>query len=231
MDCCINWKDVGNNLDFFIIQVYNKNKYKFLKKRIKGMSQKQLDLKNEYEKNQLLLKDYDSKDLESYPGWTFLLPNVIEFYGICPYLNVDEPDFKNRRMKWLKDTCDKGKIYYETTTLIFSKDKQIATKNELESLKKQLKILVLKSIQDYNESISLEEESEKEAIDYNDLVDSIKKRADCKKGLSRKNKDDWTKTCNIIDDLNKFTNYLRFSLREDPQFLLQLLQIDSLFRR
>lgn len=178
------------------------------------MTQKQLELKKEYQENENIIKDYDSKDLDTYPGWSFLLPNIIEFYGICPYLDVNCADFKNRRMKWLKDTFDKGTIYYETLNNISSKDKQNSIKNELEIMKRTLKELVLKSIKDYNEFNQNNNEKEydneykpKEVLHYDVLIQSIRNRVDSSKGLGRKSKEDWNKTCNIIDDLSKYANY------------------------
>jgi hypothetical protein len=182
------------------------------------MTQKQLELKKEYQENEIILLDYDSKDLDTYPGWSFLLPNIIEFYGICPYLNVNSVDFKNRRMKWLKDTFDKGKIYYETLQNINSRDKQNNIKNELELIKRNLKELVLKSIKDYNEFNENEfndnefndndnEFEPKEILYYDALIQSIRNRVVCNKGQSRKSKEDWNKTCNIIDDFSKYANY------------------------
>ena len=164
------------------------------------MSQNYLNLKKEYDTNEILLNEYQKSDLDTYPGWTFLLPNIIDVYGVCPYLDTSLNENRDRRMKWLKDTFDKGKVYYDTLTSINNKDIQNATMNELTQMVTVLEEKVHNIIDDFNNAFP------EKKIEYNELIELIKSKVNCK-SMNKKKKEEWLNTCNIMSDLGDFANF------------------------
>ena len=71
-----------------------------------------LILRDEHEKKQELLRNYDLEDDSKFPGFTFLFPEVIETYGICPFLHNGKKS-QLERQNWIETRSDRGKIYYQ----------------------------------------------------------------------------------------------------------------------
>lgn len=121
----------------------------------------------------MYMEEYTKNDLQDYPAWTFLLEDVIENYGFCPYLDPTTKDYQSRRVKWLSDTPDNGKMY----TIIVSQNTRDLV-NQLDNLKSQLKNMVLqKTLLSH--------------IEHDSLVDQIKSRMEVK-SMNKKFKSEWS---------------------------------------
>ena len=72
---------------------------------------KQVQLKEAYERETRILSEYNNKDNLEYPGWTFLVPDVLKVYEICPFL--DPTSGAERRKNWLENQVDNGKVYFD----------------------------------------------------------------------------------------------------------------------
>ncbi len=70
-----------------------------------------LALKYDHEDQERLLKEHQKNDIPEFPSWTFLLPEVIDAYGVCPYLDVRDDETKDMRVVWLRQQKDKGATY------------------------------------------------------------------------------------------------------------------------
>ena len=71
-----------------------------------------LELKDDFNNREHELEAYKQADDDQLPGFVFLLPVVIEAYGICPFLNVfDNDSLHEDRQKWLHEQFDRGELY------------------------------------------------------------------------------------------------------------------------
>jgi len=157
-------------------------------------------IKQEFIENKLILSEYTSKDLEFYPAWTFLLPDVTEVYGICPYLNVDVVDCNDRRIKWLHDTFDKGKTYY---TLVSDK----RNGNKIDAEFEQDKIMLQKKVQDALQEYNVTNDNVTNGwVDYNELIEQVTFRA-TSKSINKQSKNIWINTLSVIEDVSKGCNF------------------------
>lgn len=111
-----------------------------------------------------LEKIYNSLDTPSYPGMLFLHHNIIQFYGKCPYINIDfekdttESIFNNRK-EWLEKTHDKGEEYMKLYNLLI---KQEDLKNLKELLSKQdedINLFITKLLNDEQSKLYTESKS------------------------------------------------------------------------
>jgi hypothetical protein len=171
------------------------------------------DLVEQYKQNQDILLKYKENDLINLPGWTFFIPSIIESYGLCPYLNVEDGEFKNRRIKWITDSFDRGKFYYsivEKSQKVYSFSNE---KNEtVQKLKDTITFMVKDSLVEYNKHVvqynsqNTSDENFKHLVEYNELITSIEKRT-LNSCMNKKSKSEWYDTLKIIDDIGKVCHY------------------------
>jgi len=77
------------------------------------------------ERREKNISEYEKHDDRSLPAWTLLLPTVVKAYGICPYLNVDQPHHSEERGRWVSSQTDGGATYrQEVDRLINSEDRE-----------------------------------------------------------------------------------------------------------
>ena len=105
--------------------------------------------KHKHIENQHFEKKYLEYDSISLPGFLFFEKNIIDIYGVCPFINITsyEPNstdskdiikqqISKNRINWLNKQKDKGKLYYDLYDRIINEKRikeMISKKNELES--------------------------------------------------------------------------------------------------
>ncbi|KAJ3229972.1 hypothetical protein HDU81_004836 [Chytriomyces hyalinus] len=70
-----------------------------------------LDLKRQLKIQSQCLEEYALNDVPEYPGWTFMLSDVTQAYGTCPFLNICD-EARNQRVAWLESQADQGVTYH-----------------------------------------------------------------------------------------------------------------------
>jgi hypothetical protein len=95
-------------------------------------------------------------DPENIPGILFLHQNIIETYGLCPFI-IDDIDLINtisseyekikksleeKRKKWLDNTPDNGKIYYDLMNTIFNENDLCNFKFNLKNIEDNLERII-----------------------------------------------------------------------------------------
>lgn len=157
-----------------------------------------LHLKNRLEEHMAQLEEYDSRDQPDYPGWTFLLSDVVKEYGICPFLNVDDEGCRDRRLTWLQEQKDAGKIYFEAVSRLSDRRWLQDIEDETFSLKKQIQQHVTNVVESLNEQSLSTEEGADNFIDHDSLIDSIRLRKEAK-SQNKTVKEAWNKTLRSLD--------------------------------
>lgn len=79
--------------------------------RFSETEKERLAKKELHEKRRDLIENYNQRDNQDYPAWTFLLKEVKTEYGTCPFLNLLDPDTVINRKSWLESRFDGGVIY------------------------------------------------------------------------------------------------------------------------
>lgn len=83
-----------------------------------------------------LKEEYSKIDSKKIPGFLFLNEIIINLYGICPYIKIENSlDIEIKRKKWLENTIDKGEKYYELYDKIINESELLnntTIKNNLE---------------------------------------------------------------------------------------------------
>lgn len=98
------------------------------------IKQKREDAKNNFEKLKIIEMQYDEKEIKEIPGFLFFDKNIIDIYGICPFIELSDTVY-NDRQDWLINTYDKGLLYYDLYDKIVNKksyNQIIANKQNLE---------------------------------------------------------------------------------------------------
>ena len=98
----------------------------------KLLNQKREESRLEFERFSRFKKEYFENDSSVYPAYLFLEESVISSYGICPHLDINEPDFENKRKDWLLIQYDKGDVYLK----LYSVYKNNKTQYQQDSLEK-----------------------------------------------------------------------------------------------
>ena len=153
-----------------------------------------LKLKNRLEEQVAHLEDYNNHDDPEYPGWTFLLGDVVKTYGICPFLNVHDSDCRIRRIEWLQQQKDNGAIYFDAVGKLSDQQWLADLETEMENIREEVRLYVL----DVIESLNLGNKGNdcdkgdkggkggKECnIDHDTLINSIRTRKEAKKSKQK----------------------------------------------
>ena len=78
-----------------------------------------------FEKNSKLKNDYNilenSFKCEEYPAFLFFSKDIIDKYKLCPFIELNESTLENRK-KWLSETFDKGKLYFQMYNKLINKE-------------------------------------------------------------------------------------------------------------
>lgn len=101
--------------------------------------------KNEYFEYLKLEEKYMEMDPKEVPGPLFLHENVLNAYGYCPYIEMED-GVKEKRQEWLMSQEDKGKVYFELFEDLYNKrglmqaetDKEVHVKKMEEVIKANL---------------------------------------------------------------------------------------------
>jgi hypothetical protein len=95
-------------------------------------------------------------DPENIPGILFLHQDIIETYGLCPFI-IDDIDLINtisseyekikksleeKRKEWLNNTIDKGKLYYDLMNTIFNENELCNFKYNLKNIEDNLERII-----------------------------------------------------------------------------------------
>jgi hypothetical protein len=130
---------------------------------LENLKQKREKAQRDYEKMQQIQEEYSKIEeqlCKELPGFLFFHKDIIDTYGKCPYIIIDEST-KERRQNWLDERQDNGQLYYQLY------DKFI--------LKKEHQILIEQRINfdDYFESIHNDYLSESQLSLLNDIKSNI----------------------------------------------------------
>lgn len=82
-----------------------------------------MDIRKNAQEKRIALDEYAQQDSAQYPGWTFLVRDVVEAYGVCPFLSGKEPEATSNRSSWLSSRTDGGEIY--RTSISFLTDEHV----------------------------------------------------------------------------------------------------------
>jgi hypothetical protein len=180
-----------------------------------------LHLKKNFEEKVAHLEDYNVRDDPEYPGWTFLLSEVIKNYGICPFLNVHDEESHMRRIEWLQKQKDGGIIYFDAVKKLSDQKWIFDIENDLEMLREEIRQYVLKHINLLNnvnnvrhgDDQNSNENYNDQIINHDELVNSIRIRKEAK-SQNKKVKEAWNQSLQILNyimvkkgiDFSKYIN-------------------------
>ena len=145
-----------------------------------------LNLKVKMDEQLTNLSDYSEKDVKGYPGWTFLLPNVVKEYSICSFLNVNDASSSlNNRIMWLESQSDRGQLYYSEVAYVTSEALITAQENEKENVKR----LICERICELTDNIDLDA-----------MLHGIRQKKEVK-SQNRFMKEAWTQIMNTMNEV------------------------------
>lgn len=85
-------------------------------------------------------KKYNSLDPEFMPGFLFFHTNIIEKYGLCPFVKIKNEDSSEaileKRKNWLEQQVDKGSYFYNVHSQLIEKREISEINNRLIELEK-----------------------------------------------------------------------------------------------
>lgn len=148
-------------------------------------------LKQQLEEHDAKYKEYEERDDPVYPGWTFLLKDVVKAYGICPYLNVWDPGCHAKRQTWLEGQPDAGQAYASSVT-------QMSDESVLADIERDM-VCIKSSIESYVRSVVERVHLPDEAT-FESLIENVCKRRDAK-SQNKKSKECWAITLRCLDVL------------------------------
>ncbi len=190
-----------------------------------------LNLKDKLEQQEKNLEQYNEHDVQDFPGYTFLLSQVVKAYGVCPYLNVYDPDCKTRRVTWLEEQSDKGAVYFKTVKDLTDDDLLHEVETKLMNNQELLKSHVVEALANVEPTTDFD-------IDHDLLVNSIKMRKEAK-SVNKKVKEARAQTNRILDyimmkcgiDFNRYVQIVfGFSLKYKAP-IIELDKIDEEFTK
>ena len=172
-----------------------------------------ISLKNKLEEQVRNLDEYSTNDVVEHPGWAFLLGPVIKAYGICPFLNIHDEQCRIRRVTWLMDQPDKGKLYYDTLKEYIDGEDSQHMDQTLENLRTEL-INYVKNV--------LDELALPDNVTHDLLIENIKMRKEAK-SHSQHVKETWKQTIRCLEYISTkkgidFGKYVRISYGYVIQF-------------
>lgn len=132
----------------------------------------------EYMKKEEVYLKYDPKSL---PGYLFLHQDILDNYGLCPYINIEESDNKEiniecieqNRKDWLLTQNDKGKLYYDLVDNLINKKEIDILMKEKDCIEEKLKDSIFEVMSD--SQLELYEKSIIYIDEYMDAVIKTKK--------------------------------------------------------
>ena len=142
--------------------------------------------KCEFEKKVKLLEEYDKNDSETHPAWTFFLPNVIQLYGVCPFLSSG--DGIEKRVEWLTTQSDGGQLYCDELAAFNDTSDLKQCADNTEDLKSQMRskldfILPLVG-----------------GVTHDTLMDQLRERKEAK-SHNKKSRETWAQMVRTMDAL------------------------------
>lgn len=107
----------------------------------------------EYMKKEEIYLKHDPKNL---PGYLFLHQDILDNYGLCPYINIEESDnreiniesIEQIRREWLLTQGDKGKLYYDLFDNLINKKELDTLIKERDESEEKLKSSILENMSD-----------------------------------------------------------------------------------
>ena len=78
------------------------------------VKKKREEAQQDFENMKRIEEDYNLKENQScdtLPGFIFFYKDIVNNYGICPYIEITD-DIFNKRKEWLSNQSDKGELYY-----------------------------------------------------------------------------------------------------------------------
>lgn len=142
------------------------------------VKQKREEAQQDFENMKRMEEEYNFKENElcnTLPGFIFFYKDIVNSYGICPYIEISD-DMLNKRKEWLDKQSDKGDLYYNIyDKLIMQTDykKLQLSKNSIEDELQKLHINYLNSSQ-YDIFLKTEESIK----EYNNATIKTKKLKD-----------------------------------------------------
>lgn len=133
-------QNVTNGIDYHRLKKgSNQEEYKTIK-------QTRELAKNKYLASMEEQKKYNSIDPEIMPGFLFFHTDVIEKYGLCPYVKINGDDTTEKifeiRKKWLEQQTDKGRYFYDIYSLLIEKREVLEMDEKLIKLQNYFKNLI-----------------------------------------------------------------------------------------
>lgn len=121
--------------------------------RFNETEKERLANKELYEKRRDLIENYNQRDNQEYPAWTFLLKEVKTEYGTCPFLNLLDPDTVVNRKSWLESRQDGGDLYRKTIGRFANPEVLPVQEMAIMELKKSITDYVSEFVKDVNELV------------------------------------------------------------------------------
>ena len=114
-----------------------------------------LRVKDELERCERNLQEYEKHDSLIYPAWSLLLPAVVQAYGVCPYLNINNPQHEEDRKEWLRSRGDGGKVHTDAMETLFDPERHASWERMHTLAQEDLTLFVKKALNEH--AMDLEE--------------------------------------------------------------------------
>lgn len=113
---------------------------------IKTIKEKREQAQQDYIDTMSVQKRYEDKDPKLTPAFLFFHSNILEKYGLCPYIQIKENDTSDNiysyRKKWLSEQEDQGKIYFDLYEKLIEKKDLRLLELHLVDIEKQFSKIV-----------------------------------------------------------------------------------------
>lgn len=145
---------IGRTIDTMEFQGAKNNKQR--QTNAKEAKKQREKLKLDYIEYMRKEEVYLKHDPIGMPGYLFLHQDVLDNYGLCPYININEDDkseidteiIEKNRKEWLLSQNDNGKLYYDLVDNLLNKKELNIIIKERDSVEEKLKDCILESLSD-----------------------------------------------------------------------------------
>lgn len=92
-----------------------------------------------------VIQNYELQDSPSYPAWVFCVHQVVDAYGVCPYLKLETME---QRKGWLEGSHDAGKVYFDLFQRLVRRSQLVELEQICEMDRANLDTFVRKQLDD-----------------------------------------------------------------------------------